>query len=197
MPYFNPYLSPKAVPKTCLCPHLMVEMISGVQQRVCLYLLCACMDYISCTDFYSPDNYMKVRRTVGHPPLRHHRTWLLSPQENIIKPSCLSFRYLLSYVDYNIYTYTSDGLTLVLRIMHDGQDGAWHTTYANIPSGRYGLAFEMTFGSTSVEDNGIDNVNITEGSCWKEGIYHCILLKYTLLTHIISPGVNITINGYT
>ena len=102
-------------------------------------------------------------------PFPHHRTYLMSPEQDVIRPSCLSWRYLTSYVDFDVFTYSGHDLRSLVRIMHDGQDGVWHTAYADVPAGRYGVVFQASFGSEMVEDNGIDDVTLTDGPCWKNG----------------------------
>ncbi|KAK2165438.1 hypothetical protein LSH36_50g03009 [Paralvinella palmiformis] len=115
------------------------------------------------------NGFMKVKRLIEQKPLPHHKTYLISPQQDVTRPSCLSWKYLTSYVDIDIYTYTDDEVRPLVAIMHDGQEGVWHKAYANVPIGRYGVIFQVRFGSESVEDNGIDDVILTEGVCWKKG----------------------------
>ncbi len=58
-----------------------------------------------------------------------------------------------------------------MTIMHDGQTDQWHFGVVDVPSGRYGVVFEMTFSDQfdDVRNGGLDDVRILPGMCQKTG----------------------------
>ncbi len=45
----------------------------------------------------------------------------------------------------------------------------WHPASTNIPPGRFGVVFELTFSQFAIKNAGIDNVTLTSGLCESKG----------------------------
>ncbi len=60
----------------------------------------------------------------------------------------------------------------MLHIIHDGQQGSWHTAKVNLEPGYFGLMFEFRFANLLSQENaGLDDISISEGTCQPAGLF--------------------------
>lgn len=74
-------------------------------------------------------------------------------------------------MDFRVYKYQADGAKeLMLDVLHDGQERAWHTASIDMHPGYYGVMVEYRFGEVSTQNNsGIDNITLVNTSCGQPG----------------------------